>query len=189
MRHAFRRISIIAVTVSAALFGISQPSATAAQVGPAAVAAPAPAGGEGGIESTASPEGEVTPASHICTFLTKGDNVHISSTAFEASGHGWWVKIDCDATWAVVAVQLQQHYSDGTWRNVGMVGSATVRAGGGAGNRATGRAVPAVPRRAGVASSTWIASATPTTRTNSTRWLGILPAGGDARGRLEHRTR
>ena len=140
MRHAFRRISIIAVTVSAALLGMSQPSATAAPVGPAAVAAPAPAGGEGGIESTASPEGEVTPASHICTFLTKGDNVHISSTAFEASGHGWWVKVSCAATSAVVTVQLQQYYSDGAWRVVGTVGRATVPAGGGGGKRATGRA-------------------------------------------------
>lgn len=36
--------------------------------------------------------------------------------------------------------QLQQYYSDGSWRNAGTVGRATVRSGGGSGYRATGRA-------------------------------------------------
>ncbi|WP_156184647.1 hypothetical protein [Allosalinactinospora lopnorensis] len=37
-------------------------------------------------------------------------------------------------------MQLQQYYSDGRWRNIGSVGRKTVASGGGAGNRATGRA-------------------------------------------------
>ena len=71
--------------------------------------------------------------------LTARVDVHVSSSAFEASGHGWWVNGDCPATLAVVTVQLQQYYSDGKWRNIGSAGKSTVRSGGGAGNRATGR--------------------------------------------------
>jgi hypothetical protein len=78
-------------------------------------------------------------AAAICVFETRGDYVHVSSSAFEASGHGWWVNGNCSATLAVVTVQLQQYYSDGVWRNKGTVGQSTVRSGGGAGNRATGR--------------------------------------------------
>ena len=118
-----------------------------------AVPAPAPAP-EAGIASESiaandevSTEGTVFPSDSntaaplgVCIFYTKGDYVHKSSSAFEASGHGWWVNGNCSATWAVVTVQLQQFYSDGTWRNVGTVGKQTVRSGGGAGNRATGRA-------------------------------------------------
>jgi len=76
----------------------------------------------------------------VCFFETRGDYVHLSSSAFEASGHGWWVNGNCNATLAIVTVQLQQYYADGSWRNAGTAGSATVRSGGGAGNRATGRA-------------------------------------------------
>jgi len=76
----------------------------------------------------------------VCVFTTGGDYVHISSTAFEASGHGWWINGDCKTSYAVVTVQLQEYYSDGSWRSKGTVGQATVRSGGGSGNRATGRA-------------------------------------------------
>lgn len=75
----------------------------------------------------------------LCVFTTHGDYVHISSSAFEASGHGWWVNGNCNATYAVVTVQLQQKIG-GQWRNAGPAGKATVRSGGGSGNRATGRA-------------------------------------------------
>lgn len=75
-----------------------------------------------------------------CTFAQLGDPVHVSATAFEASGHGWWVNNGCDTLLADVTVNLQQYYSDGSWRNRGTTGSARVYSGGGAGERATGRA-------------------------------------------------
>lgn len=64
----------------------------------------------------------------------------ISSTAFEASGHGWWVNYNCKTSSALLTVQLQQYYSDGVWRNKGEVGVGTGRSGGGSGARVTGRA-------------------------------------------------
>lgn len=141
MPHSFHRVFLIGSIVSAALFAMPQHSAIAAPTKPAAVPAPAPVDNAGSLEiigsSATSTDASV---SAVCVFYTRGDYVHISSSAFEASGHGWWVNGDCSATSAVVTVQLQQYYSDGSWRNVGSVGSATVRSGGGAGNRATGRA-------------------------------------------------
>lgn len=66
---------------------------------------------------------------------------NVSSSAFEASGHGWWVNLNCPAgTLARVTVVLQELYSDGSWRVKGVPGVATVRSGGGSGARATGRA-------------------------------------------------
>lgn len=76
----------------------------------------------------------------LCGFVTRGDYVHVSSSAWEASGHGWWVNINCRATTAIVTVQLQQRVG-GEWRDAGTAGKATVRSGGGAGSRATGRAL------------------------------------------------
>ncbi len=113
----------------------------ATPVDPTAVPAPAPADQQGDL---GNPEALDTDndvhAAGVCAFTMNGDYVHVSSTAFEASGHGWWVNGNCNATLALVTVQLQQYYSDGTWRNVGTAGSATVSSGGGAGNRSTGRA-------------------------------------------------
>jgi hypothetical protein len=106
---------------------------------PAAVPAPAPEGGEVDTNNTGSPADTLAPSA-VCFFRTVGDYVHVSSSAFEASGHGWWVNGNCRTATAIVTVQLQQYYSDGSWRNVGTVGRSTVRSGGGAGNRATGRA-------------------------------------------------
>lgn len=98
-----------------------------------AVPAPAPVEESGTQARATGPEA-------VCVFYTNGDYVHVSSTApAAASGHGWWTNGNCNATLAVVTVQLQQYYSDGRWRNVGSAGRATVRSGGGAGNRATGR--------------------------------------------------
>jgi len=110
-------------------FGATQAPANAAEPVPA----PAPVEESGAQESTVGPEA-------ICVFYTNGDYVHVSSTApAAASGHGWWTNGNCNASLAVVTVQLQQYYSDGKWRNVGSAGKSTVRSGGGAGNRATGR--------------------------------------------------
>ncbi|WP_090946414.1 hypothetical protein [Nonomuraea jiangxiensis] len=114
---------------------------TAASASPAPVPAPAPesAGDDLTVlDGTGTPENDAAAAA-LCLFTTNGDYVHVSSSAFEASGHGWWVNINCSTATAVVTVQLQQYYSDGVWRNKGTVGRSTVRSGGGAGNRATGR--------------------------------------------------
>lgn len=76
-----------------------------------------------------------------CVFETKGDNVHKSGG--DASGHGWWISYGGCGNSAVVTVQLQEYYCGGTvcwWQNFGTKGKATVASGGGAGNRATGRA-------------------------------------------------
>lgn len=132
----FRRISATVAIMSAALLGMSQASAIAAPARPALASAPALPGGKLGLDNMGS-----SPNTRaFCIFYTRGDYVHVSSSAFEASGHGWWVNGNCRATSAVVTVQLQQYYSDGRWRNAGSLGRATVRSGGGAGNRATGRA-------------------------------------------------
>ncbi|WP_326629844.1 hypothetical protein OIE67_38795 [Nonomuraea fuscirosea] len=75
----------------------------------------------------------------LCVFETKGDYIHVSTSAWEASGHGWWINVNCNATAAIVTVQLQQHVNGG-WTDAGSAGKATVRSGGGAGSRSTGRA-------------------------------------------------
>lgn len=83
-------------------------------------------------------------------FETHGDRVHRSSTAFEASGHGWWINLHCpSAQRARVTVQLQQYFTDGSWRNRGVKGSATVYSGSGRGNRSTGRATCGTSSRTG----------------------------------------
>jgi hypothetical protein len=122
--------------MSATVLGVSQTSAFAAPVTAVPVPAPAPTDSQAALDNTGS---VVTPAD-VCFFETNGDYVHISSSAFEASGHGWWTNINCNTSTAVVTVQLQEYYSDGKWRNVGTVGRSTVRSGGGSGARATGRA-------------------------------------------------
>lgn len=102
---------------------------------PAPAPASALAGGETSIESAGSPANtQALP----CRFYTKGDLVHKSGS--QASGHGWWLKGSCNANRAVVTVQLQEYYSDGSWRNKGTKGKKTVGPGGGRGKRATGRA-------------------------------------------------
>lgn len=75
--------------------------------------------------------------SEECFFATFGDRVHLSGS--EASGHGWWINIDCPPALGRVTVQLQEFIGH-AWRNVGTVGEKTVRAGGGRGKRATARA-------------------------------------------------
>lgn len=146
-------LTIAAGLVSAALLAASQTVALAGKpeavpaVAPDAASPPALAGGVDSLKNTAvpavAPETASAPAlaagtdALLCNFYTQGDYVHVSGT--DASGHGWWTNVNCDATWAVVTVVLQEYYSDGTWRDKGS-GSATVRSGGGSGNRATGRA-------------------------------------------------
>lgn len=113
--------------------------ASTTPVSSAPVPARAPAGG-GALLDKNSGSNAFGSIRRICSFKTVGDYVHVSNSAFEASGHGWWRNINCPATLAVVTVQLQEYYSDGSWRNKGTLGRSTVRSGGGSGNRATGRA-------------------------------------------------
>ncbi|HEX6470462.1 MAG TPA: hypothetical protein VF069_15300 [Streptosporangiaceae bacterium] len=139
--------------MSTTLFGVSPAAASAAPVASAPIPAPAPAvpavapvpapvpdSATGQVNAHNTAKGKQGGVAARCVFSTRGDYVHISSSAFEASGHGWWVNGDCPASLARVTVQLQEYYSDGRWRNKGTVGRKTVRSGGGAGNRATGRA-------------------------------------------------
>lgn len=133
MRQHVRKGLIAAAMAGAAL--VAAPQLAVAASGPsAAVPAVAPA--------SARTSGAVTPsaAEDVCFFETAGDYVHVSSSAFEASGHGWWVNGDCETATAVVTVQLEEYYSDGSWRKVGTVGKKTVRSGGGSSDRSTGRA-------------------------------------------------
>jgi hypothetical protein len=154
MRHTIRTISMAAGIVGTTLFWASAASASTAPTGSAPVPAPAPAvpapapvpapvpdsaTGQVSAHNTAG-KAKHKGVADRCVFSTRGDYVHVSSSAFEASGHGWWVNGDCPASRARVTVQLQEYYSDGRWRNKGTVGRKTVRSGGGAGNRATGRA-------------------------------------------------
>lgn len=133
MRSRFSRSLLAAGLAGAALLAAPQ-LAQAAPARSAAVpaVAPASAGTAGSVTRSASAD--------VCYFETQGDYVHVSSSAFEASGHGWWINIDCDTTTAVVTVQLEEYYSDGSWRKVGTVGKKTVRSGGGSSDRSTGRA-------------------------------------------------
>ena len=79
-------------------------------------------------------------AAGLCSLEQAGDYAHISSTAPRAaSAYGLWYNVDCKASHAVVTVQLQKKGFLGTWFDVGTEGVATVRPGGGAGNRATSR--------------------------------------------------
>lgn len=99
--------------------------------------------GTGSLEDIAI-EQDVTAAQAACSFTQHADNPHISSTAFEASGHGYWTTTNtarCQARTATVSVQLQQYWSDGRYRNAGAKAQKSgVLPGGGSGRRATGRA-------------------------------------------------
>lgn len=151
MRRALAGIATTIAVVGTSLVAGAMQSSASPPAAPTPAPAPA-AGSAGGVASlngtasagstSATPEtsSDAAAAAALCFFTTNGDYVHVSSSAFEASGHGWWVNGDCPTSTAVVTVQLQEYYSDGTWRNKGTVGRSTVRSGGGAGNRATGRA-------------------------------------------------
>lgn len=141
---------MIAVVVAAAAVPSAASSSQASPAQPAAYPAGAfsPLSSTPGIDSLLAAGGNesdtlqppAVAATAPCNFYTLGDYVHRSSTTNEASGHGWWQNINCPVALADVTVQLQQYYSDGTWRNRGTVGRSRVASGGGSGSRATGRA-------------------------------------------------
>jgi len=132
---AIRKMIMAIGVIGVVLLGMPQIPAVAsvATSSPTAVPAPVPAG-------DANSEIVTIPAT-ACSPQAKGDNVHVSSTPpATASGHGWWLKGNCTAAKAQVTVQLQEFFSDGSWRNKGTPDTEDVFAGGGSGNRATGRA-------------------------------------------------
>lgn len=137
-RHSFHRIILIAAIAGPALLAVSQSPASAAPGNLAAHHAAVPAPFPGGVKPGSA---GITPARvkimMDCSPLPRGDYVHTSSG--DVSGHGWWLQNDCSATTAVVDVQLQEYYSDGSWRNKGNPGTGTVRPGGGSSARVTGR--------------------------------------------------
>ncbi len=102
----------------------------------ASAALPASASGRSiGTSENATPQA-------VCFYDSNGDSVHRSASGFAASGHGWWedpFNTCPPGTKAVVTIQLQEQGTDGVWRNAGSPGQATVYAGGGSANRATGR--------------------------------------------------
>jgi hypothetical protein len=138
-RKKVARLAGVACVGAVLVLG-TQASAIAVPAKPVPAAAPASALAAAGGTTSTDTSSPANAEALFCNFYTNGDYVHISSTAFEASGHGWWTNVDCNTSYADVTVQLQEYYSDGSWRNKGIVGRARVRSGGGAGNRATGRA-------------------------------------------------
>src|SRR5262245_2552666 len=95
---------------AAAAASSSSTSTAAPRIAAAApVPAPAHAAASGRLvmKNTGSPAMTSTHA-RLCVFTTNGDYVHVSSSAFEASGHGWWVNGNCPTSKAVVKVQLQE---------------------------------------------------------------------------------
>lgn len=153
-RRLARQILVSAMCLSTILLSGSQVSANASSTveapettPPKARPAPAPNGGSSVLRQEVTPAMGTTETAQTssvsaagCTYYAEGDYVHVSSTAFEASGHGWWVNQGCPVTHAVVTVQLQEYYNDGSWRNKGVKGSGTVASGGGSTRRVTGRA-------------------------------------------------
>jgi hypothetical protein len=141
---AVRVITIVVSVASVTLLGtIPAVAASGTPHSSAAVPAPVPAGDETTSSTVAIPASGCNPQA-------VGDYVHVSSTPpATASGHGWWNKGGCTAARAQVTVQLQEYYSDGTWRDKGTAGSAAVYSGGGSGNRVTGRATCTSTTRTG----------------------------------------
>ena len=74
-----------------------------------------------------------------CAFITDGDYVH--KTGNDATGHGWWVNVNCSSgTKATVKIWLEEYFSDGSWRVKGSGSKSPVYSGGGSANRANARA-------------------------------------------------
>lgn len=121
----WRALRPLVVAVSTALFVLSPTG-------------PAQAQATESITNSGGASGEVS-ANGFCSFETRGDFVHISSTPPRtASAHGWWINHNCSASRAVVTVQLQIK-RNGTWANVGSAGVKTVPQGGGSVARSVGR--------------------------------------------------
>lgn len=91
---------------------------------------------DGGPKGSVATGTDPKSGGSVCRFRMEGDWVHTSMG--DASGHGWWVNIDCQATQAIVTIRLQQNIN-GSWVYVGSPGQKTVYSGGGSANRAATR--------------------------------------------------
>lgn len=81
-----------------------------------------------GVSMTATLDPTTDGPALPCTFVTDGDYVHMSSTPGDVSGHGWWTTRTCPPEWqAWVLVDLQEYWSDGSWRPEGDEGVAILR--------------------------------------------------------------
>ncbi len=138
------KLVLAASTVSALLVAPYYP-ASAAPVPPhshAAVPALAPVGAVNSNHETTSATSHRPGQGSSCSPIAAGDYVHVSSTPpATASGHGWWKRGNCTAASAQVDIVLQEYFNDGSWRDRGQAGQGTYIPGGGAGHRATARAV------------------------------------------------
>jgi hypothetical protein len=130
-----RNITIVVSVVGATLLGASQIPAIAAPAPPhsrAAIPALAPMRVQGNsIKGTITATRGRPDMPPPCSPTPKGDYVHISSSGPppQASAHAYWLKNNCKVNRALVTVQLQEYYSDHSWRNKGTLGSKTIPSG------------------------------------------------------------
>ncbi|MEH1165503.1 hypothetical protein V6V47_08960 [Micromonospora sp. CPCC 205539] len=121
----FLAVTALPATPAAADSG-SAPEAAHPAVAPAS---------ERGSSASASDMVALAP----CAFVTDGDYVH--KTGNDATGHGWWININCaSGTRATVKIWLEEYYSDGSWRVKGSGSKSPVYSGSGSANRANARA-------------------------------------------------
>jgi hypothetical protein len=131
---AVRSITLVAGVVGAVTLLAPATLATAAPASHPHAAVPALAPVRAGGNSN---NGTITGTWRIpnmpppCAPIPKGDYVHISSSGPppQASAHAYWLKNNCKVNSALVTVQLQEYYSDGSWRNKGTLGSKTIPSG------------------------------------------------------------
>lgn len=122
-------------------------SAEAATLAPPTEPVPAPLPYDGAYSAEPGPlpslPSDAPSALAACVPFARTDNPHTSGG--DVSQHGWWTKNTCRGPRAVVTIQLQEYYSDRTWRTKGSLGREHVYPGGGRGQRATSRAACASP--------------------------------------------
>jgi hypothetical protein len=116
--HIVERALLIAMTITATLLTIVLPASAADTA-----------------SRTPAQPGMEPPK----VFQTGADYVHMSSTPYAASAHGWWVRGQSDAIEAYLTVQLQINRG-GFWQNVGVAKPERLKPGtGGSANRANAR--------------------------------------------------
>ena len=152
MNRSLSSATLSGAAAAVLMFGPGVSQSSAAPLDERPEPAPAPVDELARFDSNSSARlstaGTDEAAAAICTFYTKGDYAHRSSTGFAASAHGWWTNVNCRTSSAKVTVWLQQYYSDGVWRTKA-TGTGTWAPGGGAGNRTTARALCADSRSTG----------------------------------------